>query len=137
MHDTKGFTLIELMFTLAIAGVLIAVAAPSFTQMVIKNRLNSVSSELADVSSISRSEAIKRNRTITFCRAEDATKAVCKDGTNWELCLIIQNSQFVPSLQTALVASSARQKVTVRLRFIASEREMLDTSASSLRTQNG
>src|SRR5690554_8095589 len=92
MHDTKGFTLIELMFTLAIAGVLIAVAAPSFTQMVIKNRLNSVSSELADVSSISRSEAIKRNRTITFCRAEDATKAVCKDGTNWEFWIIKQNA---------------------------------------------
>lgn len=92
MHDVKGFTLIELMVTIAIAGILLTIAAPSFTQMIIKNRLNSTSNELAELSSIARSEALKRNRTITFCRAEDASKAVCKDGTNWGFWIIKQNA---------------------------------------------
>jgi len=92
MHDVKGFSIIELMVTITIAGILIAIAAPSFTQMIVKNQLRSTSNELAEISSVSRSEALKRNKSIVFCRAENATAAVCKDGAHWEFWIIKQNS---------------------------------------------
>ena len=40
MERVKGFTLIELMVTLVIAGVLLSIAIPSFQNLIIDSRLN-------------------------------------------------------------------------------------------------
>jgi type IV fimbrial biogenesis protein FimT len=69
----RGFTLIELMIALAVAGVLMALAAPSFQQSLAGNRLSSGASELAGAVQLARSEAIRANRRVTLCRSEDGS----------------------------------------------------------------
>ncbi len=76
-----GFTLIELIITLTIAGILLALAAPNFSGFVKNNRLTSQANGfMADVA-FARSEAIKRGANITICRSKDG--AGCFSGTKW------------------------------------------------------
>ena len=94
MDVQRGFTIIELMVTATIAGILLAVAVPFFRDIIISSRLNSVSLELADSLALARSESIKRNRTITFCRTKNSESDTCTQdstATLWSHWLVTQN----------------------------------------------
>ncbi|MGR6036066.1 MAG: pilus assembly FimT family protein [Candidatus Nitrosoglobus sp.] len=68
-----GFTLIEMMVTVAVAAILLTVAIPSFTQMIDKKRLESAAENLYADLQFAQSEAIKRNKTIrVFFYANDS-----------------------------------------------------------------
>lgn len=62
----SGFTLVELMVTLAIAVVLASIAAPSFQSMLASQRVQAATSDLLAHLMLARSEAIKQNRSITL-----------------------------------------------------------------------
>lgn len=81
-----GFTLVELMVTVAVAAVLLAVAVPSFTQMIVSGRLTTQSNDMLAAINLARSEAIKRNASVTLCRAAaNATTCATTAGVwqNW------------------------------------------------------
>lgn len=82
MRYSRGFTLIELMVTIAVLAIVVSIAAPSFSKMLQDNRVLSVSSELQGALQLSRSEAVKRGQNVTLCRRDDAGTA-CADGTDW------------------------------------------------------
>lgn len=63
----RGFTLMELVITLAIASILAVAAAPSFQNFVLENRLTTQMNELVADLAFARSEAIKRGRSVTVC----------------------------------------------------------------------
>ena len=67
-QTSSGFTLAELMITLAIAGILVGVAIPSFTSMITSNRLTTYANELMTALNLARSEAIKRGEQVTIRR---------------------------------------------------------------------
>lgn len=73
----SGFTLVELMVTIAVASVLMAVAVPSFNQLIVTNRLIAQANEVVAAMNFARSEAIKRNTRISFCRASSASATAC------------------------------------------------------------
>jgi len=60
----RGFTLVELLTTVAIVAVLASVGAPAFSSMAANMRSRSLSSELYAALSRTRSEAIKRNAEV-------------------------------------------------------------------------
>lgn len=77
----RGFTLVEMMITIGIAAILLAVASPSFLNVVLGNRLNSSANNLVSSAILARSEAIKRNKQVRMCVSSDG--ATCATG-GWE-----------------------------------------------------
>lgn len=62
--STSGFTLLELMITISVAGILMAMAIPSFSDMIRNNRLTSYTNEFVTSLNIARSEAVKRGQHV-------------------------------------------------------------------------
>lgn len=76
-----GFTLIELMVTLAIAAIVLTVGIPSFRDLIRNNRLTTAANELVGALNLARSEAIKRGARVTVCKSADG--ASCTTSGNW------------------------------------------------------
>lgn len=77
-HPT-GFTLVELLVTISIAAILLAIALPSFQGSLRSNRVATTGNELLASLSLARSEAIRSTRGGGVCTSTDGL--VC--GGNW------------------------------------------------------
>ncbi len=66
MSVARGFTLIELMISIAIVAILLAVAVPSFTEVILQNRMTSYVNEMLASVNYARTEAIKRGLPVRF-----------------------------------------------------------------------
>jgi type IV fimbrial biogenesis protein FimT len=60
----RGFTMIELMTVMVIAGVLLVLALPSFNDMLERRRVEGQANELVTDLSYAKSEAVQRNRNV-------------------------------------------------------------------------
>ena len=63
--------MVELMFAVAILGVTLAFAVPSYRDAALNSKLNAVASSLHASVLVARSEAIKTNRPTTLCASSD------------------------------------------------------------------
>ena len=76
-----GFTLIELMVTVAIAAILVAVAAPGFQTFFSTNRVATVTANYVAAVNYARSEAVKGGAITTLCMSNNS--AACTGNTGW------------------------------------------------------
>jgi type IV fimbrial biogenesis protein FimT len=67
----RGFTLVELMVTVAVAAILMAIATPSFTSIINSNRLTSAANEMVATLQTARMEAVRLNTTVKVCSGCD------------------------------------------------------------------
>ncbi|MEL7313172.1 MAG: GspH/FimT family pseudopilin [Pseudomonadota bacterium] len=81
-NRTAGFTILELMITIAVLGVMASFAVPSFIETIRLNRIVTNNNELITAMTLARSEAIKRGTRVTVCRSADA--ATCAGAGAWE-----------------------------------------------------
>ena len=83
MKKSKGFSLIELMIVLSIAGIVLMTGVPAFTTTISDNRLSSQAKNIRSSIALARSEAAKRsNFTITLCPTLDGTS--CIESASWD-----------------------------------------------------
>jgi type IV fimbrial biogenesis protein FimT len=76
-----GFTLLELMVTIAILAVLIALGMPSFQDSLRSNRAVTTTNELLASLSLARTEAIRGLGAAGVCASADG--ANCQTSTDW------------------------------------------------------
>ncbi|PKO81825.1 MAG: type II secretion system protein GspH [Betaproteobacteria bacterium HGW-Betaproteobacteria-13] len=69
MQSKHGFTLIEMMITLAVLAIVTALAAPSFRGVLLDNRVSTWSSEFISALNTARSEAIRRGVLVSVVPA--------------------------------------------------------------------
>jgi type IV fimbrial biogenesis protein FimT len=67
-----GFTLIELMVVLAIAGVMLTLALPRFQQLIRRQQLVTSTNALFYAVQLTRAEAVRRNRTVQLAPLDDS-----------------------------------------------------------------
>ncbi|MCP1375500.1 pilus assembly FimT family protein [Dyella lutea] len=62
-----GFTMVELMITVAVAAILLAIAVPSFHTITLSSRLSTASNDVIAAFNTARLEAIKLNARTQLC----------------------------------------------------------------------
>ncbi|MGY0650508.1 GspH/FimT family pseudopilin [Luteimonas sp. A537] len=115
-----GFTLLELMATLAIAAILAAIAAPGMARA--WQRANALQALHATTSSLAlaRSLAVSRGYPVTLCPSTDATS--CTGGRDWSAGWIVfldPGRSQQPASQAQVVEAAAAIKGSLALRSTA------------------
>ena len=78
----NGFTLFDLLITLAIAAIITTIGIPSFRTVLENQRMTSATNELVMSLNLTKSEAIKRVKYVSICKSADG--ATCGGvGSEW------------------------------------------------------
>jgi type IV fimbrial biogenesis protein FimT len=107
---SSGLTLIELIVALAVGGILLAIAVPSYRQMLVSNRLSTAANAIVDSLTQARLEAIRRNTTTQFCsnvassNDDDALGTAC--GTAGGAAYVLNADNSTTKLKDAPVMPS-------------------------------
>lgn len=77
----RGFTLLELMVTAAVAAILLTAGVPGFLSFIQNNRATTHTNDLVTALNLGRSEAIRRGAPVLVCSSSDG--AACSDSNDW------------------------------------------------------
>lgn len=75
LSRSSGFTLVELMVTLAVVAILLVVAVPSFQSVMNANKLTTSANEFVASFQAARAEAIRYNRRVVICLSTNPNAA--------------------------------------------------------------
>lgn len=87
---TKGFTLFELIVTIAVAAIIVTIGVPGFQNIVANNRAVTHTNDLVTALNLARSEATRRGTDILVCRSTDGQ--TCDDGTDWSTGWVVRTA---------------------------------------------
>jgi len=82
-RQVTGFTLVELMVTVAIAAILLAVALPSFQGSLRSNRVATATNEALASLALARSEAVRNTRGAGVCASADGASCGADWNSGW------------------------------------------------------
>ena len=73
VKNKRGFTLTELMVTVAIAAILLTIAVPQFKRQIEQSQFTNTSNELLGAMNYARAEALRRSRPVTVAPLDSAS----------------------------------------------------------------
>ncbi len=77
----RGYTLFELLLTVAIASTILVLAVPSMGNMVARSRQSAEINALFHAVHLARKESIMRRRVVSLCPSRDGRE--CRPGRDW------------------------------------------------------
>ena len=80
-HRTRGFTLLELVTTLAVMAILAGIALPAFRSMLERQRVTAALYLLTTQFALARSTAITRSEVVSVCPARGDGR--CREDGDW------------------------------------------------------
>lgn len=85
MKKNSGFTLIEVVITLALAALLVTLSLPSFRGMIQNNRATTQANDMLSALNLARSEAVKRGTPVSICARTDppTSPESCSGAADW------------------------------------------------------
>lgn len=120
----RGFTLVELVVTIAVAAVLLAFAIPSFKSITLSNKLTTTANDFVAAINIARMESVKLNANVQLCsdsstnNTSDTLGAYCSTQTAGTVVAMIGSNPTL--VRTAPVGIATPLKLNgsmVALRF--------------------
>jgi type IV fimbrial biogenesis protein FimT len=115
MKKNSGFTLLELMITVGIIGVVTAIAVPSMGVYIKNDRLTTNINTLVGHLAYARNEAVTRSVQVGLCASENTTSC---SGNNWSLGWILfvdedANNTFTPGEEITRVKQALHSSNTM------------------------
>jgi len=130
MRYVRGFTLVEMMITVAVLGILVAIAVPSFRNTIERNQVVTASNDLLSSLLVARSEAVKQERRINIKKYSgnwDNGWVVRINGVGGAPGLLLRHTTTHDDI--AIVANKGANK----LRYLAGGRGARNNANASLR----
>jgi len=148
-HHLTGFTLIELMVTIAILAIIASLAAPSVDVFVSRSAMRGISADFTLAMQRARTEAINRNMCVAMCMSNNPTAAAPKcytTGQSWGVGWIVftlptcatsittsmPNTAATPPQEVILAHEALKDRY--QLNNMATRRSVVFSSRGSLRT---
>lgn len=78
----RGFSLIELIIVVVIAGILLALALPSFSSMLRNAKVRNLAGSIINGLNVAKAEAVQRNQPVSFEWLSDGSGWVVNDVAN-------------------------------------------------------
>lgn len=136
---SPGFTLVELMVTVAVLAILLSIAVPAFQSTLDKRRLVGAAEQLYTDLQYARSEAIRQNKNVTvyftgtstWCYGmDDDTSSACTCSTEPGNCTVGNVQKVVPGTDFRNVTLSENPFLTGNVAFDPRRGTAKDGSAS-------
>jgi type IV fimbrial biogenesis protein FimT len=112
----RGFTLTELLVTLAIAGILAMIGAPAMGSLLARTRDASTEAMVANTLRHARSAAVMRNARVLVCPSRDGRR--CNPGDDWQHGWIVAKDadhDGQPDVDAPLLLAQAAMPVGTRV----------------------
>jgi|EndMetStandDraft_4_1072995.scaffolds.fasta_scaffold256352_2 type IV fimbrial biogenesis protein FimT len=112
----RGFTLIELVVTIALLGVLFSLAVPSFSAWINNAKVRSVADSLQNGLRVAQAESMRRNRQVVFSltNAQPALGAAATaNGKYWSVQTVAQFSDTAAEFLQGGALSDVASGVTI------------------------
>jgi type IV fimbrial biogenesis protein FimT len=92
----RGFTLLELLITVSVVAILLAIAVPSLQTFIQNSREDSEADSLISSLEYARSEAVKRDADVEVCASTDG--ATCSGSNSWGTGWIVETTDATPTV---------------------------------------
>ena len=122
MNTAHGFSLVELLVTVTLVAVLLAVGLPSYQSVTTSNRMAGEMNALMGDLQVARSEAVKQGSTVTICPTiSTAAPYACSNSGSWSGGWVIFAG-----------ASSATSSSPLRLQTALGGTDVLQSNSSAV-----
>ena len=80
----RGFTLVELLITISLLAIVLAVGIPSFQELIRSNQASALGVEFSRDVSRARAEAISTNRCVKMCQSNAGSGTCATSDNDWQ-----------------------------------------------------
>lgn len=130
----QGFTLLELMVTIAVLGVLIGLAAPSYYRFLERQKVRSALNEWKSSFYYAQSEALRLKDNVIFCSADTGGKK-CSESNDFANGWLVlhENGNGIDVLQDVVISD---KNLSIDLNLTGAQGKLMFLGNGRLRNTN-